>query len=74
MRKLAQIFGTLMTFLTSIGFTYLGVLGAAVLIWLLAAKTLGWVGWILIGYFICHNMQMIRPWALKQWRDIKRKF
>ena len=74
MKKFSEIFGTVMTFLTSTGFTYFGVLGSALAIWFIAPKSLGWVGWILVGYFICHNMQLIRPWALKQYNDIKRKF
>ena len=74
MKKFSEIFGTVLTFLTSTGFTYFGVLGAALAIWFIAPKSLGWVGWILVGYFICHNMQLIRPWALKQYNDIKRKF
>ncbi len=74
MKKFSEIFGTVLTFLTSTGFTYFGVLGAAFAIWFIAPKSLGWVGWILVGYFICHNMQLIRPWALKQYNDIKRKF
>lgn len=73
-KKASEIIGTVLTFLTSTGFSYFGVLGAAFAIWSVASKTLGWIGWILVGYFICHNMNLIRPWALKQYEDIKKKF
>lgn len=74
MKKAAKLFGLIVTFLSSTGFSYFGVLGSALAIWLVAPKTLGWIGWILVGYFVCHNIQLIRPWALKQYRDIKKKF
>jgi len=69
-----KVIAAVLTFLTSTGFNLFGVLGAAIGIWLIAPKTFGWVGWILVGYFICHNMLLIRPWALKQYNDIKKKF
>jgi hypothetical protein len=74
MQKLAQLLGTVLTLLSSTGFTYFGVLGASIAIFLVSPKTVGWLGWILLGYFISHNITLLRPWAKKQWGDIKKKF
>ena len=74
MKKVSEIIGTILTFLTSTGFTYFGILVFAIGIFIVAPKTFGWAAWMLIGYFICHNILLIRPWALKQWKDVKRKF
>jgi len=72
-KKITGYFATVLTFLSSTGFVYFGVTAAAFLIWFLAPKTLGWVGWILVGIFIQKNMDLIRPWALKQYNDLKSK-
>lgn len=73
MKKLQEIIGTLFTFLSSTGFVYFGALAYAILIWAFA-RPFDWVGWILVGVFVQKNMDLIRPWALKQWTDLKRKF
>lgn len=74
MKKMTELFGTVLAFLSSTGFVYFGTLVYAVVIWLIWARPFGWVGWILVGIFIQKNMELIRPWALKKWKNLKSKF
>lgn len=74
MKTIKEIFGTLTAFISSTGFVYIGCIVYALFIWFIAPKTFGWIGWILLGVFIQKNMELIRPWALKQWKDLKSKF
>lgn len=73
MKTVKELFGTLMTFLSSTGLVYFGCIAYAIFIWVISPRPLGWTGWILVGVFIQKNMELIRPWAIKQWKDLKSK-
>lgn len=58
MKTIKEIFGTVMAFISSTGFVYVGCIVYALFIWFIAPKSLGWVGWY---YWACSYR---RTWTL----------
>ncbi|HET8735197.1 MAG TPA: hypothetical protein VFM69_01230 [Pricia sp.] len=76
MKKLSEILGAVLTFITSTGFVWIGGIAAGLFVFLTMPKNWFWgvVFGIIVGIFVMKNLDKLRPWAVKQWKDLKGNF
>lgn len=76
MKTIKNIIAGIIAFLSSTGLTWFGYAAGAILIFILFTKTWFWgvIFGVLIGLFVMKNLELLKPWALKQLQDLKDKF
>lgn len=74
-KKVSELLGTVLTFLSSTGLVWLGYGGGALAVFLLTPKNWFWgvIFGVLVGLFVMKNLEILRPWAVKQFNDLKGK-
>lgn len=72
----SNLLATILVFFTSTGLTWFGYGGGAVAVFFFMPKNWFWgvVFGLLAGLFVRHNLEIIKPWAIKQWKNLISKF